>query len=397
MSRIFISYRRDDSAGYAGRLADDLVDHFGSGHVFVDVQELKPGEDYVDAIQRAIASCDAVLVVIGRRWLTATDESGRRRLDDPDDLHCLEIATALARDVRVIPVLVEGGRMPRLQDLPDGLRLLVRRQACAIDDARWRYDVQRLIAVLEDEIRRRHQVTSGADRRQTAGPGPGGAGVAACWITLAWLLAAAIGEAGYVVPRQSIGPIVVSIPWLFGAALGAFVMARTLVGAAGFRQRLLALAVAAGLVAALIDAVIYTELRTGLRPDLASVRSAILMAGTSLGPRLTLDGVLLLTSGLVCSVAGGLFVAAVAGKRGHLTGASGLLIIAVAALLGGALGIGAQAAVQYLPPWPDKVWSAWLRFAIWSLTGVAVVCWRLRPASMPAEPAHSDDREPSPI
>jgi hypothetical protein len=155
MAGIFISYRRDDTAGYAGRLADDLIEQFGAERVFMDVQALKPGIDYVEAIEQSIGVCDILIVLIGRRWLTAVDESGHRRLDDPADLHRIEIASALKRDLRVIPVLVDGGRMPRQEHLPADLAPLARRQACEIDDASWRYDVQQLIGVLNEEVQQR--------------------------------------------------------------------------------------------------------------------------------------------------------------------------------------------------------------------------------------------------
>ncbi len=122
MLKIFISYRRDDSAGHAGRLYDRLESHFGQGQVFMDVDAIEPGLDFVQVVQQAINSCDGFIAVIGRYWLQATDDAGARRLDDPEDLVKLEIATALERGIRVIPVLVQGAQMPRATDLPDDLR-----------------------------------------------------------------------------------------------------------------------------------------------------------------------------------------------------------------------------------------------------------------------------------
>ena len=102
-SGIFISYRRDDSSGHAGRLADRLVEHFGRNRIFVDTDTIEPGEDFVTAIERAVGSCEILVAVIGRHWLSA---GGTGRLNDPNDFVRLEIATALRRDIRVIPVLV---------------------------------------------------------------------------------------------------------------------------------------------------------------------------------------------------------------------------------------------------------------------------------------------------
>ncbi len=149
MSAIFISYRRDDSAGYAGRLFDKLVQHFDRERLFMDIENLEYGEDFVEAIDRAIASCAGLIVVIGPDWLDARDAQGRRRLEDPHDFIHLEIAAALKRDIRVIPVLVHGAEMPREADLPEALQPLARRQATELSDNRWDYDVGRLAEALE--------------------------------------------------------------------------------------------------------------------------------------------------------------------------------------------------------------------------------------------------------
>ena len=147
MARIFISYRRDDSSGYAGRLYDRLSVDFGDDNVFMDIA-IEPGEDFVDAIEQAVSACDILLAVIGRQWLTMTDGAGRRRLENPDDFVRLEIGAALKRNIRVIPVLVQGAAMPRGEQLPEPLTRLARRQAQELSDGRWRYDVDRLLTVL---------------------------------------------------------------------------------------------------------------------------------------------------------------------------------------------------------------------------------------------------------
>ncbi|MGA6828314.1 toll/interleukin-1 receptor domain-containing protein [Nitrospira sp. NS4] len=148
MGGIFISYRREDSAGYTGRLYDHLSRHFGPERVFMDIDAIAPGEDFVEVLQRNVTSCDALVVVIGKSWLACVDQQGHRRLDDPHDFVRLEIATALDRRIPVIPTLVGGAVMPREQDLPDALILLARRQAMEISDMRFQQDCLRLIDVL---------------------------------------------------------------------------------------------------------------------------------------------------------------------------------------------------------------------------------------------------------
>ncbi len=151
MPRIFISYRRGDSAGHAGRIYDHLMAHFGQGQVFMDVDAIRPGVDFVEVVQEAVGACDCLIAVIGTEWLTASDstESSRRRLDDPGDLVRVEIATALEREISVLPVLVQGAQMPRGNDLPDGLKPRASRNALEVSDTRFRSDVDRLIETLE--------------------------------------------------------------------------------------------------------------------------------------------------------------------------------------------------------------------------------------------------------
>src|SRR5262249_26526681 len=140
--------RRDDSSGHAGRLYDRLSQHFGHDNLFMDVDTIALGLDFVEVIQDAVGSCDVLLAVIGRQWLTSTDSQGERRLDNPEDFVRLEITTALERRIRVIPVLVGGTSMPRSTELPDALQPLVRRNALVVGD-HFHPDVDRLIAALE--------------------------------------------------------------------------------------------------------------------------------------------------------------------------------------------------------------------------------------------------------
>lgn len=145
---IFICYRRDDSSGYARALYEPLCTYFGEDRVFMDLDQIEPGEDFEQVIDEAVSSCETLVVLIGRDWLTSRDEN-RRRLDDPKDFVRLEIAAALQRYIRVIPVLVQGATMPRPEDLPDELSRFSRRQAFELSDRRWRQDVRRLIDSLE--------------------------------------------------------------------------------------------------------------------------------------------------------------------------------------------------------------------------------------------------------
>lgn len=146
---IFISYRREEAGGDAGRLADDLQERFGPGKIFRDIDNIEPGLDFVEAINQAVGSCAVLLAVIGPHWLTVTDERGRRRLDDPNDFVVLEIEAALSRNVRVIPVLVRDAKMPSAEQLPRSLAKLAQRQAHTLADRSWKTDIAALVTTLE--------------------------------------------------------------------------------------------------------------------------------------------------------------------------------------------------------------------------------------------------------
>lgn len=164
---IFISYRRQDGSGYAGRVFDRLKARFGSERVFLDVTDIEPGLDFVEAIEKAVGSCDALVVVIGRHWSRLLAEKAKG--DDPDFVG-LEVATALDRNVRVVPVLVGNAVMPRPGDLPDAVKTLARRQAITISDDRWDFDVDRLIGALERVVKAPADATdeAGSAERQPA-------------------------------------------------------------------------------------------------------------------------------------------------------------------------------------------------------------------------------------
>lgn len=149
MTRVFISYRRADSAGYAGRLYEHLAPHLDADSVFMDIDSIPLGADFVQVIESTLARVNTVLVLIGPHWLSVTDASGRRRLDDPNDYVRMEIAAALSNpDKRVIPVLVNDATMPSADQLPDNLKPLARRNAIELGNLEFPRDVARLAETL---------------------------------------------------------------------------------------------------------------------------------------------------------------------------------------------------------------------------------------------------------
>lgn len=148
MPSIYISYRRDDAAGHAGRLYEHLVFEFGLKSVTIDMDALEPGVDAADQLRKVVSASDVVLVVMGRRFAEITDTSGNRRLADPNDFVRLEIRTALERERVVIPVLVGGAHFPPFESFPNDIRKLVERQSIELSDGRWAADLARLIAVI---------------------------------------------------------------------------------------------------------------------------------------------------------------------------------------------------------------------------------------------------------
>jgi TonB family protein len=148
LSGIFISYRRNDSQGEAGRLFDDLVQRFDENTVFMDVTAIEAGRDFRKAIEEGVTKCGVLLVVIGLDWLSVKDEHGTRRLDDAGDFVRIETASALKRDIPVIPVLVRGAKMPTAEQLPDDLKDLAFRNCIELSHTRWKSDVQLLIDAL---------------------------------------------------------------------------------------------------------------------------------------------------------------------------------------------------------------------------------------------------------
>ncbi len=146
---IFISYRRRDSEGEAGRLSDVLTNRFTEQSVFMDVDAIRPGRDFRKAIEESIQNCAVLLTVIGPDWLSATTADGTRRLDEPNDYVRLEIAAALAREIPIIPVLVRGAKVPLPHLLPPDITDLAYRNGVELTHSRWKSDLQILIQALE--------------------------------------------------------------------------------------------------------------------------------------------------------------------------------------------------------------------------------------------------------
>jgi TIR domain len=149
MADVFISYRRDDTSGYAGRLYDQISAALGAEHVFMDVATIEPGSDFVKVIEQKVGACDALIALIGKNWLASKDEQNRLRLGSSNDFVSVEITAALKRNVEVIPLLVGGAKMPLQQELPESLQLLARHQAVEVSDAHFIREVADVIQSLE--------------------------------------------------------------------------------------------------------------------------------------------------------------------------------------------------------------------------------------------------------
>jgi hypothetical protein len=146
---IFINYRKDDSSWNALALYNELQKYFSKEQIFKDFNTILPGDDFVLSIDNALRKCDVLLVVIGKTWMDMKDASGKRRLDDPDDFVRLEIATALSRNIQVIPVLFDDAPMPKTDELPENMKLLYRRQFVEIDSKRFDDDVRNLAEAIK--------------------------------------------------------------------------------------------------------------------------------------------------------------------------------------------------------------------------------------------------------
>jgi hypothetical protein len=178
MSTVFISYRRQTAAGEARALFNDLVARLGQGAVFMDVDSISLGRDFRGELQKTLAACDLMLVIIDKEWAAAKDERGRVRLENAGDFVRMEIEAALKRDIAVTPVLVKGAQMPAAEELPAEIRDLAYRNGFELAHNRWESDVQEMIRRLRlDVLEQGGQVK--ADRRPKAPAELGGGSGAA--------------------------------------------------------------------------------------------------------------------------------------------------------------------------------------------------------------------------
>ena len=150
-AQIFISYRRDDTAGYARAIYDELAQHFTAERVFIDVDDIGAGQAFDEVIQRAMGESQVLLVMIGKRWL-GEREGLPARITEADDFVRLEVAAGLAKGMRVIPLLLDGAAMPAAAQLPELVRPLARRNALEIGNTRFRADMDRLVTALRDAL-----------------------------------------------------------------------------------------------------------------------------------------------------------------------------------------------------------------------------------------------------
>lgn len=164
--KIFISYRREDTSGESGRLKDKLEQIFGKENIFYDVETLEAGLNFDESIAKALSESKVLLAMIGPHWMKVVDAKGMSRLQKPDDWVRKEIAEALKRDLRVIPVLVNGAEMPDLEDLPQELKELSLKHAQELTSSRWNYDVGELTRVLEKIITKKSEPTPDTVRQE---------------------------------------------------------------------------------------------------------------------------------------------------------------------------------------------------------------------------------------
>jgi hypothetical protein len=150
--KVFISYRRDDSAGHAGRVMDRLESEFGRDHLFMDVDSIPLGMNFVKVLREEVAKCRVLLAVIGPNWSDARDEDRTRRLENPNDFVRIEIATALQRDISVIPILLDGAKIPKANQLPDELKELASRNGLDVRHVSFRSDMDKLIRGLKSQL-----------------------------------------------------------------------------------------------------------------------------------------------------------------------------------------------------------------------------------------------------
>lgn len=184
--RIFVSYRRSDTQGEASHLVADLRRRYGDAAVFMDLTTIGPGEDFAQVIERALQDCAVVLVLLGRRWLDVLDSDGQRRLDHSADLVRQELKIALSKQIRIVPLVVQGASMPAAGDLPEELRPLLRHNAHELSAKRWDYDFGRLAEVIDREVPQIVAVPSRSPKSLWLGVGAAATVALASIVWFAW-------------------------------------------------------------------------------------------------------------------------------------------------------------------------------------------------------------------
>ena len=165
-AKVFLCYRRDDSAAFTGRVQDRLEQGFGRDLLFMDVDAIPLGVNFVTALHEAVAECEVLLAVIGPNWLEARDDAGARRLDDPNDFVRIEIGAALQRNIPVIPILLDGAKVPKSNQLPEDLKELARRNALDVRHASFHSDLDRLVRGLKAQLAEADADRAEVGRRQ---------------------------------------------------------------------------------------------------------------------------------------------------------------------------------------------------------------------------------------
>lgn len=187
---VFISYRVSDTAGETGRLVDALKNQFEEDQIFMDIDKIEPGVDFTEVISRSLDSCEVMLAIIGPNW-EGRDAHGQSRIKKNDDWVRLELSTALKRNIRVVPVLVDGANLPDVDELPEDLQGLTRRQSYEISNKRWRYDTDQLMGFLQ------HNIGVVPKRKMSPPPPPeirqGGGGGMSIWLKVGLGIFAFVG------------------------------------------------------------------------------------------------------------------------------------------------------------------------------------------------------------
>lgn len=165
-AQVFVCYRRDDSAAFAGRVQDRLAQEFGRDLLFMDVDAIPLGVNFVTALHEAVAKCEVLLAVIGPNWLEARDDSGARRLDDPNDFVRIEIGAALQRSIPVIPILLDGAKVPKANQLPEDLKELAMRNWLEVHHASFHSDLDKLVRGLKTTLAGTDAYTAAHDSRR---------------------------------------------------------------------------------------------------------------------------------------------------------------------------------------------------------------------------------------